>query len=265
MKVLISINYKFMDVTPKNLLEIIHLNNSKLDGFEVCINANIVSEINYLKELAFEAHRNNLILQMHGTIYNDEAINYKYIDIINDISNIMESNINIVYHPIYNDSKEESVIASTKFLSSMLDYILLKNYKLTLSVENLNDIINQDRLNKDDLVPILEKLPDLKFTYDIGHELIDYGKITDLNETLIQRLNNVHIHTFHNTHDHQVMTNDDIHKESWIKGMTYLKVIDYSGTMVLEYDLNSFWFDTLEEKIVAYLNSIDRITEYFYD
>jgi len=254
-----------MDVTPKNLLEIIRLNNSKLDGFEVCINANIVSEINYLKELAFEAHRNNLILQMHGTIYNDEATNYKYIDIINDISNIMESNINIVYHPIYNDSKEESVIASTKFLSSMLDYILLKNYKLTLSVENLNDIINQDRLNKDDLVPILEKLPDLKFTYDIGHELIDYGKITDLNETLKQRLNNVHIHTFHNTHDHQVMTNDDIHKESWIKGITYLKVINYSGTMVLEYDLNSFLFNTLEEKIVGYLASIDRITEYFYD
>ncbi len=265
MKVLISINYKFMNVTPKNLLDLIHLNNSKLSGFEVCINANIDSEINYLKELAFEARRNNLILQMHGTIYNDAATNYKYLDIINDVSNIMESNINIVYHSIFNESKEESVIATIKFLSSMLDYILLKNYKLTLSLENLNDIINQDRLNKNDLVPILEKLPDLRFTYDIGHEMIDYGNITDLNETLKQRLNNVHIHTFHNTHDHQVMTNEDIHKGDWIKGITYLKIINYSETMVLEYDLNSFLFNTLEEKIVGYLNSIDRITEYFYD
>lgn len=265
MKILMSVNYKFMNMTPKDLLNTIHLNNSKLDGFEVCINSNIDSEINYLKELAFEAHRNNLILQMHGTLYNDEATNYKYMDIVNDISNITGSNINIVYHPIYNESKEESILASTKFLSNMLDYILLKNYKLTLSLENLNDIINQDRLNKNDLVPILENLPDLRFTYDIGHELIDYGNITDLNEILKQRLNNVHIHTFHNTHDHQVMTNNDIHKESWIKGITYLKVINYSGTMVLEYDLNSFLFDTLEEKIVGYLTSIDRITEYFYD
>ena len=113
MKVLISINYKFMNVTPKNLLDLIHLNNSKLSGFEVCINANIDSEINYLKELAFEARRNNLILQMHGTIYNDAATNYKYLDIINDVSNIMESNINIVYHSIFNESKEESVIATS--------------------------------------------------------------------------------------------------------------------------------------------------------
>jgi sugar phosphate isomerase/epimerase len=265
MKVLMSVNYKFMNVTPKNLLDLIHQNNSKLDGFEVCINANSANEINYLKELAFEAHRNNLVLQMHGTIYNDELTNYKYIDTINDISNIMETNINIVYHPIYNESKEESVATSTRFLNNMLNYIRLKNYRITLSVENLNDIINQDRLNKDDLIPILEKLPNLRFTYDIGHELIDYGNITDLNEILKQRLNNVHIHTFHNTHDHQIMTNDDIHKESWIKGITYLKVINYSGTMVLEYDLNSFWFDTIEEKIVGYLNSIDKITEYFYD
>ncbi len=265
MKVLISVNYKFMNLTAKGLLDLIHLHNSKLGGFEVCINANIESEINYLKELAFEAHRNNLILQMHGTIYNDEQTNYKYLDIINDISNIMESSINIVYHSIFNESKEESLLASTKFLSSMLDYILLKKYNLTLSIENLNDIPNQDRLNKNDLVPILEKLPDLRFTYDIGHELIDYGNLTDLNEILKQRLNNVHIHTFHNTHDHQVMTDDDKHKEEWIKGITYLKVINYSGPLVLEYDLNSFWFDTLEQKIVGYLNSIDRITEYFYD
>lgn len=265
MKILMSVNYKFMNVTPKDLLEIIHMHNSKLDGFEVCINANSESEIKYLKELAFEAHRDNLILQMHGTIYNDEATNYRYLDIINDISIIMQTNINIVYHPIYNESKEESRNISTMFLSNLLNYISLKNYKITLSLENLNDTIKQDRLNKDDLVPILEKLPNLKFTYDIGHELIDYGNITDLNSVLKERLNNVHIHTFHNTYDHQVMTDDDIHKESWIKGITYLKVINYSGAMVLEYDLNSFWFDTLQEKIIGYLASIDRITEYFYD
>lgn len=265
MKLLMSINYKFMEKSPKELLDIINYRKSNLGGFEVCINSNLESEIKYLKDLAFEAKQNGLILQMHGNIYNSDDFNYKYLDIIDEVSHIMDSNINIVYHSVFKDSKEESVLTSIRFMGSMQDYIISKGYSITLSIENLNDLRNQDRLNKEDLIPILEKLPDLKFTYDIGHELIEYGKIVDLGEILLNRINNVHIHTFHNTYDHQILTDNDVHKEQWIKGITYLKLINYNETMVLEYDLYAFQYNTFEEKIIGYVESIDRIAEYFYD
>lgn len=265
MKVLMSINYKFMSKSPKELIDIIKKQKSHFGGFEVCININNDNEVDYLRNLAFEAHRNNLILQMHGITLDEDDKNFKYLDIVSEVSNIMQSSINIVYHSIYNQIKEKSIEDSITFFNKVNSYIKQKKYSIILSIENLNDLGEQDRLNKDDLIPILELIPDLKFTYDIGHELIDYGRITDLKEILLNRLINVHIHTFYNSYDHQILTDVDKNKIQWIKGITYLKIIGYDNTLVLEYDFNTFKYDSFEDKVIAYLKSIDLINEYFYD
>lgn len=265
LKILMSINYKFMSKTPKDLFDIINKQRSQLGGFEVSVNINNDNEVEYLRKLAFEAYRNNLVLQMHGTTYNDDNENFRYLDLINEISNIMQSNISIVYHSIYNEQKEESIKDSIDFFNKVISYIKQKNYNITLSIENLNDLNKQDRLNKNDLIPILESVKYLNFTYDIGHELIDYGNIIDLKEILLSRLINVHIHTFNNSYDHQILTDIDEHKNQWIKGITYLKIVGYDNTLVLEYDINAFKYDSFDEKLIAYLKSIDVINEYFYD
>lgn len=265
MKILMSINYKFMSKTPKDLIDIINKQNSQVGGFEVCVNINNENEVNYLRKLAFEAYRNNLVLQMHGTTYNNDNENFRYLDFINEISNIMQSSISIVYHSLCNEKKEESIKNSINFFNKISDYIKQKNYNITLSIENLNDLDNQDRLNKNDLIPILESVPNLNFTYDIGHELIDYGNIIDLKKILLNRLINVHIHTFNNCYDHQILTDIDEHKNQWIKGITYLKIVGYDNTLVLEYDINAYKYDYFDEKLIAYLKSINVINEYFYD
>jgi hypothetical protein len=36
-------------------------------------------------------------------------------------------------------------------------------------------------------------------TYDIGHEIIDNGNITDVNEFLFEKISNIHIHTYNTT------------------------------------------------------------------
>lgn len=263
MKLLISMNHKFFEFSPKEIVDMSKEDSSAL-GFEIFIDINKENEIKYLKDLAFECKRNNLVLNMHGEVYDDMNLNYKYLDLINDISNILLKTVNVVYHSIYIDSKESSVSYTKNFFNKVLKYIEEKEYNITLSLENLNDIENQDRLNKDDIIPILTGFPELKFTFDIGHELIDYGNVTYLSDLQISRLNNVHLHSFSCGNDHQELTDTDIHKNDRVKAITYLKLINYDGNVVLEYDLYSLRGKDTKEKLYSYIKSINKINEYFY-
>ena len=67
MNSLISINNKFMSISPKRLVELI-LEYKETKGVEIYIDCDNVLESKYLDDLVFELERNNLILQVHGNV-----------------------------------------------------------------------------------------------------------------------------------------------------------------------------------------------------
>lgn len=264
MKIYLSINHKFFEYSPKQLIEIIEkydVNNS-VKGFEIFLNIQNSDNYNYFNELIRLAIAKGYDIQFHG----DSSLNYeemtKYLDTINEFSKIYNRKFNVVLHPISNNLIEEDIISTNIYFSKVLNYIYYNNYNLNISIENLNSMTNLPRCNKEQLMPIINNNRELLFTYDIGHEIIDYGKITNLEEVFINRLCNVHLHTFNNREDHQKLDENDIYKERWIKGILYLKSIDYNGPVVLEFDFYTLG-DNFENRMIEYINIANYISEHF--
>ena len=65
MNSLMSINFKFMELSPKELIDLV-LESKYCKGVELCIDNDSPIEEKYLDDLIHEIKRNNLILQIHG-------------------------------------------------------------------------------------------------------------------------------------------------------------------------------------------------------
>lgn len=260
MKLLMSINNKFFDKSPVEFINLVRENDklNNVAGFELYIDFMNEEEVKYLKDLAFLCDKYNLKIQMHGASEYDIETQFKYMDLLNDI---FVSGVSVVLHPITTFSREESIIETNEYFSKVLNYIYYNDYKIKVSIENLNSMVDTLRLSKDYLKGILANNSDLYFTYDIGHEIIEYGKITDIDDILKERLSNVHYHTFNNGDDHKPIGYVFYNKEQWIKGLTYLNTINYDGTVVLEYDFYALG-EKYEERLVNYIKCFDFINDY---
>lgn len=74
-----------------------------------------------------------------------------------------------------------------------------QQYVIQFDENKSNDLNGMKRPKKEDFINLFEKYQNLKFTYDIGHELVDGIKNTDLIQIFQERLTNIHIHTFDKT------------------------------------------------------------------
>ena len=102
----------------------------------------------------------------------------------------------------------------------------------------------------------------LYFTYDMGHEIADYGGITDLDSYMIEEIRNVHIHTNNGIdNDHIPIYRNDRNWDKIIKSLTFLIVNHYKHNIVYEYGLDFCNGDNVEDKIKDYLYSIDLVSE----
>ena len=259
MKSLISINYKFMELTPKELIEEIK-KSSYCKGVEISIDINKENELNYLESIAYLLNENNLIFQVHGNseLPIDEQITF--LKKLENISTQIGKPINVVLHPKYNENHKQSVIDTENYLDEILKEI---SDNIIICVENLNDgIVNevaQDRLNKDDILPIICNNERLYMTYDIGHDIADFNNPSEINYNLINKIRNIHIHTHKQGIDHI-----PIYKESFdsvFKGILFLKSINYEETVVFEYNLYECHGETTLDKVKDYLYSIDYVSE----
>lgn len=265
MKEIMSINSKFMEITPKELVELV-INNSKcVKGFEISVDYYNSNEVKYMIELANECSKNNLLFQIHGNSNVSLENNICFIKIVEGLSNLFDYKINIVMHSLIADTTQEAIEKTTKYLNSLTSQI--DNDKVTISLENLNDIHHEDRLNKEDIVSIICNNENIYMTYDIGHEIIDFGNITDLNEALIPLISNVHLHTYSNKYedgfDHKPIFENDEHWSQILKGILFLKNNNYKGNVVFEYDLYACIGNTIEEKIKSYISSMDYVGQRF--
>lgn len=258
MNSLISINNKFMSITPKELIDLI-LESKYTKGVEAYINIDNDEELKYLDDLVYELKKNNFILQIHGEIETNIDKQLEFIKKLENYSDYLGMPIVITMHTIYDEDKSISLNKTLDYISNLLERI--DSNKIIISLENLDDKKDMDRLGKDELREIILNNENLFFTYDIGHEIINYGDITSLDKYVIDKIRNIHMHTNNNGIDHMPIYKEDINWNSIIKSLLFLKVNNYKYNIVFEYGIEYCIGNTLEEKIKDYLNSIDYISE----
>ena len=162
-----------------------------------------------------------------------------------------------------NNDRQNSKYVTQIYIEEILKYIVLKNYSFVITLENLNDHFRVHRLIKEELVEIFGNIEDLKFTYDIGHDIYNGGNILMINPILVERLKNVHLHSVYHGLDHSPIFNGDDYKNYWVKAVQLLKYWDYQGSVVFEYDLFRMPGDNINDKIINYIKSIEFVSEYF--
>jgi len=265
MKSIISINKKFMEYTPYELINIIKNNSKYIDGFEIYIDYHNQEENEYLKELANYCKKYNYHFQVHGnsSLSVEEQLNF--LTNLEEISDFLEYKINVVLHSKNAPTNEESIKLTTEYTTEITERI--NNSKLIISLENLNDIPEEDRLNIDQVTPIVANNENLYLTYDIGHEIADFNNVTSINQNIIPIISNVHIHSnnylYSGGFDHKPIFKGDINWNEIIKSILFLKNNNYDNTIVFEYDLFMCPGETIEEKIISYCKSIDYVSERF--
>lgn len=265
MKILISINSKFFSKSPEQLIDLVaNLDKGKcVSGFEMCIDSSSEIELNYSKKFAELCKNNNYYLQIHGNSKLSLDKQFAFMDYCQTIAMTLDYSVNIVLHPLYVGTVEDSVVKTNEYFSEVIKYIYENKYDINITIENLNSS-KRERLNKEHILSILGNNEKLGFTYDIGHEIMDFGNIVDLDPILIEKLSNVHIHTHTNLIDHMLIFKKDINKAQWVKGVLYLKSIDFDNTIVLEYDFFKILGDSYKERLKNYVESALLISQYFY-
>lgn len=257
MNSIISINaFKFKNINPLYIIEQLKKYNI---GMEICFNFNNIEEQKYIENIIYLGLKENLYIQFHGNSNLSIEDQYKYLDLINSY---LPYQTNIVLHSILKDTYEDSINSTTIYLDTLLEYIESKNYHLTLSLENLNSERHLLRPSKEYLDPILYNNDKLMFTYDIGHEIVEYGGVTNVSEIETLRINNIHLHTFNKGIDHLPIYKDTNNQEL-IKGILFLKKIQYNNNIVFEYDLFNCKGNTIEEKLNDYILSIKFFEQYY--
>ena len=259
MNSLISINFKFMKLSPRNLVDLI-LKSKYTKGVEAYIDISNEEELKYLNDLIFELKKNNLILQIHGEITLDYNKQLEYMKLLEQYSDYLNSPIIVTFHTIFNEDKDVSIKETIDYITNLINNI--DSNKIIICLENLNDARGFIRIGKDELRNTVLNDEKIYFTYDIGHEIADFGNITSLDKYMIEDIRNVHIHSNNNKGvDHCPIYKNDLHWNEIIKGLTFLTINNYKYNIVFEYGLEYCYGKTTEEKIIDYLTSIDYVSE----
>lgn len=261
MKSLISINHKFMGISPRQLVELIK-GSKHTEGVEIYIDFEKQEERDYLESLVPELKQNNLILQVHANVKLELDMQLEYFKLLEKYSDELGYPITVTFHTIYDPEIYKS-------LSKTLEYmiVLIQNIdttKFVLCLENLNDTEGKKRPNKEEIRNIVADNDFLYLTYDIGHELADNGRVTELDAKLAEEIRNVHVHTndgLGEDHDHMPIYQNDMLWDEIMKGLSLLKNYKYQGNIVYEYALEFCKGENTEERVKDYLDSIDFVSE----
>lgn len=262
MNILLSINKKFFEKTPEELVKLIKKYDNKkiIKGFEMYINFEEENERNYMREICKLCKKESYIFQIHGMDCN-YSNQFEYLDFVNELTTIIQKDINILMHPVSEENIEKSILETEKYFKEIINYIEKKKYNINVGIENLN-YKRIERLNKNNIVPILKKIDNLNFTYDMGHVIIDDVEITGLDGSVVNKINNVHMHTFKEKEDHHPIGLSNDVSPKWEKCLQYLKNIQYDKSMVLEYNFYILG-SNYEERLTNYIKSANRVKDYY--
>ena len=259
MKSLISINHKFMSISPKRLVELIK-ESKHTKGVEIYIDFDKQEEVDYLNDLVPELKQNDLILQVHANVELDMNMQIEYFKLLEKYSDELGYPINVTFHTIYDSEVYQSLSRTLRYMIELIPNI--DTEKFVLCLENLNDTEGKKRPNKEEIRNIIADNDFLFLTYDIGHELADYSRVTELDAKLAEEIKNVHVHTNDGKgNDHMPIYQGDMLWDEVMKGINLLKNYNYDNNVVYEYALEFCKGERVEERIKDYLSSIDFVTE----
>lgn len=119
MRIIMSINKKFMEYNPRELIDLIKNNSKYIEGFEIAINYYDKKELEYLEELAFQCKKNNYYFQVHGSSNLPIEDQLSFLHMIEKISDNLGYKIHVVLHSISSDTKYESIEITSKYLAQL--------------------------------------------------------------------------------------------------------------------------------------------------
>ena len=256
-RIFLSFNSQFFKVKPKELINLVKKYDKLklIYGFEITTTSK--EEEAYVKELAKIANKKCYKINLHSLPLKNEKSIKEYLDFAVELAKITNDKINIVYHPEETFEYKNSIEETRKTIEQLFKCIRENKYSkyIDISIENLNNMGDMVRLKKEDLIQFLDEEENLKFTFDIGHEIVDNIETTELPEILSKRLNNIHIHTHKGSTDHYPIEN--LNNEKTIKEL----LIKYSKkqNIVMEYAINYIEGKSFEEKLENYINYANTI------
>ncbi len=237
-----NIIFDIINLYGNGLVKGIELNGDDLDGMKKCANL---------------CKKNNIRFMCHIPVKNmRESDIIKYLNCVNDISKKLRYTINVAVHSLNNNkSLRKNIDETYVYLKNILSYIKKYNLNITISLENLNKKDGERRINISSIDNVLNKFEELKFTYDIGHDIYDNRKPSDLSALQKIKINNVHVHSIVESIDHNIIQNKSKDIEEIKKAILNLKNINYKGTIVLEYAMKNIPGSTVEEKIINFVKA----------
>ena len=196
--------------------------------------------------------KNGFKINLHSLPFENQADIENYLSFAVELSKITNDKINIVYHPVETSNYKDSIDKTKDIIKQVFKCIEYNNYSkyIDISIENLNDLGQLVRLKKENLIEILNTEPNLKFTYDIGHEIVDNIVTKELPKILKERLNNIHIHTHKTQKDHYPIEKMDNEKDLKNLLMQYGK----KQNVVMAYALAHIEGENFEKKLENYIN-----------
>lgn len=249
MKSVISINYKFMELPPSELLELVA---KYADGMEVYIDYHQQAEVDCLDEIAALMPDYKLRLQIHGESTLSLPEQKEFLARVNNYRNF-DGPIIVTLHSIYDEDMRKSIERTKKYFDEILEYVETNCPNIKILIENLNDWEGHYRLKMADIVPVIKERPKLGVTYDIGHVLADGEKdLIGVSAQIKDRIQNLHIHTCRSTiEDHLPIYEGDKNWQILIDALRNFGDIP----VVFEYNLLECRGETIHEKIVDYLKT----------
>lgn len=254
MKIVLSLNYRHFKITPSEFIELLkeYDKNNIIKGFEISIK--YYSDRIYIEQLAKICKSEGYLLRLHAPTLMEPYKYEEYFDFANKIAQIYGNKINVVFHPTNAENIDKSILKTIDYLKHIYKYIELKKYdKVIISIENLNNINSLERLKKEDLEEILKKFKKLKFTYDIGHELIDDKLNTEMSDILLKRLNNLHIHIFNENKDHYPIIEKNEKSIKILEAIEKIKNNGYNGILVTEYAIDYIDGNSFISRLINYI------------
>ena len=247
-----SINFKFMELEPHELLDLI---SKYASGIEIYIEQESQLEISYFDKVLDLAPSYGLDVLIHGDSTLSLEVQKKYLEYLGT-KTYRSLPLEFTLHPVYNPDKEESIRISKEYFSELRE--TAKKNNIRLSIENLNDSDGMARLKLNDVIKIVKDFDDVGITYDIGHVIAD-GKEDLLSdaEPIKEKIVKLHIHTT-KEEDHAPIYEGDKNIERIAEAMDYFRNID--NKFVFEYDVYVCRGETLREKVEDYLKTFSNFT-----
>lgn len=234
---------------------------NRLKGIEVNADLDDPVEVERLYAYGHLLKARHKKLQIHSPhgfsrLYNETSVLDKYLSIYADLAKKLQTCLSITIHPVESDQKEKARFHTLKLITRLISICELQGYDLTFTLENLN--MSRHRLDTEGIQPLVEG-SNVNFCWDIGHEVFEDQCTYSLDDSLFNKLNNIHIHDINQTDHHPFIHG----KTDYVRAVSYLATKGYKGSVVVEINTDYLAGDTWGQKYTDYMRQLYTVSDIY--